>query len=212
MSLSCGNTLQSASVWCWNQDRQWIIKRIDRQLQTLKYNIKIKIQTLTFNIALWIKTASKQTPLWTFLSGNRMAPKSVIYLKLVEAQWICIQSESKWFLMLVKIILPHFLITKMSNVWTCYPLILFENNSNLVMKRRMIPTAQNPQHIKIRKFTFFCCCSFWMQMFICICCLASYEVLLKKLHFISWHIPTQTGAAPYVSIRQDFDCHILLNI
>lgn len=49
-----------------------------------------------------------------------MGPKSVIDLKLVEAQWICIQSENKWFLMLLKVILPQFFIIKMSNVWTSY--------------------------------------------------------------------------------------------
>lgn len=54
--------------------------------------------------------------------------------------------------MLVKIILPHFLITKMSKSDLPMPVIQFENNSDLVMKRRMIPVYFKIYCIKLTTY------------------------------------------------------------
>lgn len=78
----------------------------------------IKIRPLTFNIPLWTKIDTIRTD----LAGNRTSPNSVIYSKPGEAQWICIQSESKWFLMLLKkILVPQSLLIMLSIAWTSYP-------------------------------------------------------------------------------------------
>lgn len=53
-----------------------------------------------------------------------------------------------------------------------------------------------------------------MQKFISICCLASYGVLLKKLHFISQYTKTNLDSSFYVFkiVMQDFVFHILLHV